>query len=180
MDLQSYRHDCFSKTSRTLIDFLNNTYWVSLFQKNSSLIFLTVFSCFSVTLFYSTLFCCGGKANLVRFTLFYSTLLTLTHRQNDTQRVTYTRFAWAGGTCPHFAWAGGTFFPVVLLCQFLVMAGNRFWFYIPPTMYLEYHTVVVLCQFFWFWREIIFGVTYILSVQYSCAVVSFFLLWREN
>jgi hypothetical protein len=26
------------------------------------------------------------------------------------------------------AWAGGTFFPVVLLCQFLVLAGNRFWF----------------------------------------------------
>ncbi len=31
-------------------------------------------------------------------------------------------------TC--FAWAGGTYFPVVLLCQFLVLAGNRFWFYI--------------------------------------------------
>ncbi len=42
----------------------------------------------------------------------------------------YTRFAWAGGTCPRFAWAGGTFFPVVLLCQFLVLAGNRFWLYI--------------------------------------------------
>ncbi len=42
-----------------------------------------------------------------------------------------------------FAWAGGTIFPVVLLCQFLVLAGNRFWFYI--LMYLEYITVVVLC-----------------------------------
>ncbi len=31
-------------------------------------------------------------------------------------------------TC--FAWAGGTFFPVVLLFQFFVLAGNRFWFYI--------------------------------------------------
>ncbi len=31
-------------------------------------------------------------------------------------------------TC--FAWAGGNFFPVVLLCQFFVLAGNRFWFYI--------------------------------------------------
>jgi hypothetical protein len=41
------------------------------------------------------------------------------------------------------AWAGGTFFPVVLLCQFLVLAENRFWFYI--LMYLEYNTVVVLC-----------------------------------
>ncbi len=28
------------------------------------------------------------------------------------------------------AWAGGTFFPVVLLCQFFVLAGNTFWFYI--------------------------------------------------
>ncbi len=32
---------------------------------------------------------------------------------------------------------------------------------------------------FWFWREIVFGVTYILSVQYSCVVVSVYLLWRE-
>ncbi len=41
-------------------------------------------------------------------------------------------------------------------------------------MYLEFHTVVVLCLFFWFWREIVFGVTYILRVQYSCAVCHFF------
>ncbi len=40
-------------------------------------------SCFSVTLFYSTLFCCGGKAYLVRFTLFYSTLLTLKDGQTE-------------------------------------------------------------------------------------------------
>ena len=65
------------------------------------------------------------------------------HGQNDRQRNKYTCFAWAGGTCPHFAWAGGTFFPVMLLCQFLVLAGHRFWFYI--LMYLEYNTVVVLC-----------------------------------
>ncbi len=32
---------------------------------------------------------------------------------------------------------------------------------------------------FWFWREIVFGVTNVLSVQYSCAVVSVFWLWRE-
>ncbi len=44
-------------------------------------------------------------------------------------------------TC--FTWAGGTFFTVVLLCQFSVLAGNRFWFYM--LMYLEYNTVVVLC-----------------------------------
>ncbi len=32
---------------------------------------------------------------------------------------------------------------------------------------------------FWFWQEIVFGVIYILSVQYSCAVVSVFWLWWE-
>ncbi len=33
---------------------------------------------------------------------------------------------------------------------------------------------------FWFWWEIVFGVMYILSVQYSfCAVVSVFWLWQE-
>ncbi len=32
------------------------------------------------------------------------------------------------------------------LCQFLVLVGNWFWFYI--LMYLEYNTVVVLHQFF--------------------------------
>ena len=86
MDIQPYSHYCFSKISRNLFDFLINTYWVSLFLRNNFLIFWTGVSCFSVTLFYSTLFCCGGKANLVRFTLFYSTLLTLTHRQNDRRR----------------------------------------------------------------------------------------------
>ncbi len=123
-NLQPYSHYCFSKILRTLFDFLNNTYWVSLFVRNNSLIFRTGVSCFSVTLFHSTLYCCGGKANLVRFTLFYSTLLTLMERMTD-GGTKYTRFAWAGGTCPRFAWAGGTFFPVVLLCQFLVLAGNN-------------------------------------------------------
>ncbi len=72
-----------------------------------------------------------------------------------------------------FAWAGGTFFPVVLLCQFLVLAGNRFWYFIllctlsiiqlwccvsffgsggkkflVLRTYLEYNTVVRLCNFF--------------------------------
>ncbi len=149
MDLQPQSHDCFSKILRTLFDFLNNTYWASLFQRNNLLIFRTGVPCFSVT-------------------LFYSTLLALTDGQNDGQRVKYTRYAWAGGT----------FFPVVLLCQFSVLAGNRVWFYIL-LMYLEYHTVVVLCQFLLIWREIGFG-TYVLSVQYSCAVVSVFLLQRES
>jgi hypothetical protein len=42
---------------------------------------------------------------------------------------------------------------------------------------VQYSCGVVLG--FWFWREIVFGVTYVLSVQYSCAVVSVFWLWRE-
>ena len=37
---------------------------------------------------------------------------------------------------------------------------------VHTTMYLEYRTVVVLCYFFWFWWEIVFGVMYVLSVQY--------------
>jgi hypothetical protein len=72
-----------------------------------------------------------------------------------------------------------TFFPVVLLFQVFVLVGNRFWFYIL-LMYLEYHTVVVLYYFFWFWWEIVFGVMYVLSVQYSCALVSVFLVWQER
>ncbi len=94
MDLQPYSHDCFSKILRTLFEFPNNTYWVFFFQRNNLLIFWTGASCFSVT-------------------LFYSTLLALTHGQKDRRRLKYT--------C--FAWAGGTFFPVVLLCHF------SFWFW---------------------------------------------------
>jgi hypothetical protein len=99
--------------------------------------------------------------------LLYTPLLALTDRQNDRQRNKYT-------CC---AWAGGTFFPVVLLCQFFVLLGNRC---------LVLHTYVLRVQFscgvvlvFWFWREIVFDVTYVLSVQYRCAVVSVFWLWRE-
>ncbi len=162
MDLQPYSHYCFSKISKIQFDFLNTTCWVSLFQRNNLRIFQTGVPCFSITIFYSTLFCCGRKANLVRFTLFYSTLLTLTHRRNDRWRNKYT----------HFAWAGGTFFPVVLLCQFLVLAGNRFWFFIL----LCTQSIIQLwcCVIFLVLAGIVFGVTNILRVQYSCAVVSFF------
>ncbi len=89
-----------------------------------------------------SVFLFGGKANLVHLTLFYSTLLALTDRQTDRQRVKYTRFAWAGGT----------FFPVVLLCQFM------------------------------FWWEIDFGCTYnyVIRVPYSCGVVLVFLVLAGN
>ncbi len=38
----------------------------------------------------------------------------------------------------------------------------------------QYSCGVVLV--FWFWREIVIDVTYVLSVQYSCAFASFFLV----
>jgi hypothetical protein len=71
------------------------------------------------------------------------------------------------------------FFPVVLLYQFLVLAGNRFWVFLLCTYVLrvQYSCGVVLV--FWFWWEIVFGVMYVLSVQYSCAVVSVLWLWQE-
>jgi hypothetical protein len=37
---------------------------------------------------------------------------------------------------------------------------------------VQYSCGVVLV--FWFWWEIVFGVTYVLSEQYSCVVVSVF------
>jgi hypothetical protein len=131
----------------------------------------TEVSCFSVTLFYSTLFCCGGKVNLVWFALFYSTLLALSHRQTDgLTENEYTCFAWAGGTCPRFVWAGGTFSPVV---QFLVLAGNRCWFYIL-LMYLGCRTIQLWCcvsffGIFLLWRE-----------SGSGGKLTVFLLWRES
>ncbi len=101
-------------------------------------------------------------------TLFYSILLALTHRQHDRQRLKYTRYAWAGGT----------FFPVVLLCQFSVLVGNRFLvLHTPYVLTVPYSCGVVLV--FLIWWEIVFGM-YILSVQYSCAVVSVFLMWWES
>jgi hypothetical protein len=60
-----------------------------------------------------------------------------------------------------------------MLCQFLVLAGNRFGLY-THVLRVQYSCGVVLG--FWLQREIVFGVTYILSVQNSCAVVSVFWL----
>ncbi len=72
-------------------------------------IFQTEVSCFSVT-------------------LFYSTLLALTHRQNHKRRNKYT-------CC---AWAGGSFFPVVLLCQFLFWQEIGFGFTYLRTLLTNY------------------------------------------
>jgi hypothetical protein len=48
--------------------------------------------------------------------------------------------------------------------QFLVVAGNRFWFLHTYVLRVQYSCGAVLV--FWFWREIVFGVTYVLSVQF--------------
>ncbi len=53
-----------------------------------------------------------------------------------------------------------------------------FWFWreigfgVTYVLRVQYSCGIVLV--FWFWREIVFGVTYVLRVQYSCAVVSSF------
>ncbi len=60
--------------------------------------------------------------------------------------------------------------------QFLVLAENRFWLYILLCFWST--IVVVLCCCFWFWREIVLSVTYVLSVQYSCAVLSVSSVWQ--
>jgi hypothetical protein len=65
----------------------------------------------------------------------------------------------------------------VLLCQFF-----GFWRVIGfGVTYLRTLSTIQLWRFvsFWFWWEINLGVTYVLSVKYSCAVVSVFWLWQE-
>ncbi len=76
---------------------------------------------------------------LINTLLLYIPLLALTDRQNYGQRNEYTRFAWAGGT----------FSPVVLLCQFSVLAGNRFCFtyYLCTQGIVPYSCGVVLVFF---------------------------------
>ncbi len=64
-----------------------------------------------------------------------------------------------------------------VVCQF-------FWFWkeigfgVTCVLRVQYSCVIVLC--FWFLREIVFDFAYLLSVQNSCAVVSVFWLWRER
>jgi hypothetical protein len=62
-------------------------------------------------------------------------------------------------------------FPVVLLSYV------SFWFW-REMRELALHYFPVDC--FGIKQEIVFGVTYVLSVQYSCVVVSVFLLWQES
>jgi hypothetical protein len=65
--------------------------------------------------------------------------------------------------------------------SFAVVSVFWFWweivFGVTFVLRVQYSCSIVIVL--WFWREIVFGVTYILRVQYSCAVVSVFWLWRE-
>jgi hypothetical protein len=90
-----------------------------------------------------SVFLFGGKANLVLLTLFYSTLLALTHRQTDRQR--NKTLASCGLEGPAHA-SRGLEEPFFQLC---------------------------CCVSFWFRREIGFGCTYyyVFGVPYSCGVV---------
>ena len=81
---------------------------------------------------------------MINTLLLYIPLLALTHRQNYRWRNEYT----------HYAWAGGTFFPVVLLSVFC-SSGKQ-------NLYLEYRTVVVLCQFFCSGRKQYLAHTYLM------------------
>jgi hypothetical protein len=71
---------------------------------------------------------------LINTLLLHIPLLALTDRRTELQSEEQIHLL-------HVGWRN--FFPVVLLCQFLVLAGNRFWFYILT--YLEFNTVVALC-----------------------------------
>ncbi len=84
-----------------------------------------------------SVFLFGGKANLVLLTLFYFTLLALsgkplqTDRWTDRQteeRIHLLCVGWRNLPTLHVGWSN--LFSVVLLCQFLVLVGNRFWLYI--------------------------------------------------
>ncbi len=77
---------------------------------------------------------------LINTFLLHIPCLALTDRQNyrgtELQRNKYTRCTWAGGT----------FFSCAVVSVF-GSGGKMFWFYILLLMYLEYNTVVVLCCF---------------------------------
>ncbi len=64
-------------------------------------------------------------------------------------------------------------------CQFLVQAGNRFWFYILYVLRIL-QLSVVLCQFFGSGGKYFFVLRkYLVYDTVSCAVVLVFGLWRE-
>ncbi len=171
-NLQPYSHYCFSKISRTLFDFLNNTYWVSLFVRNNLLIFWTGVSCFSVTLLYSTLFCCGGKANLVWFTHGFLQVNPLWAGHPDGFLQVNTLLLYPS-LSPYRQTDGET---NTLASRGLEEPAHTSRGLEEPFFQL------CCCVSFWFWREIGFGCTYyyVLGVPYSCGAVLVFLVLAGN
>ncbi len=113
-----------------------------------------------------SVFLFGRKANLVLLTLFYSTLLTLTDgqtdRQTDRQRNTFASrgleelffqlcccvvsvFGSGGKQVLVYILMYLEYNTVVVLCQFFGCSGKQF---LVLCTYLVYNTVVLLCQFF--------------------------------
>ena len=88
-------------------------------------------------------------------TLFYSLSLSQT-LWTDRRRETQIHLLCVG-------WRNLFSFPVVLLCQFFVLVGNRF---------VLRSTIMLRCcvQFFWFWRETVFGVLYLWYLLYNTVV----------
>ncbi len=106
---------------------------------------------------------------LINTLLLYIPLLALTDGWNYEQRDEYT----------YCVWTGGTFFQLCCCVVSVFGSGGK--------QVLVLHTYLLRVQYScgvvlvcWFWQEIVFGVMYVLSVQYSsCVVVSGFWLWRE-
>ncbi len=100
--------------------------------------------------------------------LLYTPLLALTHRQTDRQtekQIHLLRMGWRN---------------LFSSCVVSVFCSGRKQVLVYILMYLEYNTVVVVCQFFGCsGKQFLALLTYILSVQYSCAVVSGFWLQQE-
>ena len=163
MNLQPNSHNRFSKILRTLFNFRNNTHWVSLFQRNNLLIFRTGVSCFSAILFYFTLLAILEKqpANIPdRGFLFLRNTLLLYSLSPYSDRITdrgTNTLAACGLEEPFFQLC-------CMLSQFLVLVGNRF---------VLRSTIKLWCcfQLFWFWREIVFGVSYIWYLLYNTVVL---------
>ncbi len=76
----------------------------------------------------------------------------------------------------------------MLLCKFLVLAGNRQFFVVAGKFYYDLKKKsssrggLCCCVSFWFWREIGFGCTYYyeLGVPYNCGVVLAILVLAGN
>jgi hypothetical protein len=65
-----------------------------------------------------------------------------------------------------------------VVSDILILAGNRFWWYL--LRYIEYNTVVVLCQFFGSGRKYFLVLhTYLVYNTFVRLVVSVFWLWWE-